>query len=77
METSYNSDGYIEFRIVEDLIVKAGRRLKLRFTVGNQEGSPFDQANDASYFPTRTGRVSSDRIHVWLDGERIWGRETR
>ena len=72
IEANYNEAGYASFNVTEDLIVRRGKRLKLRFEISNEEGDDFDQTNDPSY-GTPTGRIRYDNIAVLLDGELLWG----
>ena len=60
--TSGYQDGYVYFRIDQDFVVNANRRLKLRFTITNVEQNRFDQSNDTGRVNLAWSDLSVDRV---------------
>ncbi|MEM1226175.1 MAG: dockerin type I domain-containing protein [Planctomycetota bacterium] len=62
------SGGYVAFRIRASLILHPGEKARFRFTITNEQGLPFDQANDSSFQAEQTSLSPSNRIDVHFPG---------
>jgi len=76
-ERTPTADTYLSIRFSAGTLPANGQSAALEFNVDREPtgGTSFTLTNDYSYVGTATAFVPNDRITLYLDGARVWGRE--